>query len=118
MYPQSRDARRELGITYYQQHRQQQALDQFLALQAIDADDLTAHYNLSLLYRRLGDKEKAREQSALFATKKIDPGAPTYSLDFLRHHPEISIESVPWHMHTDEGVSTAAKPVVEPRGGN
>ena len=37
----------------------------------------------------------------MFANKRFDPGAPTYSLDFLRHHPEISNESVPWHMHTD-----------------
>jgi hypothetical protein len=49
----------------------------------------------------MGLKEKASEQAAMFATKQIDPGAPTYSLDFLRNHPEISNESVPWHMHTD-----------------
>jgi hypothetical protein len=49
----------------------------------------------------MGMKDKAKEQSAMFVTKKIDPGAPTYSLDFLRKHPEISIESVPWHVHTD-----------------
>jgi hypothetical protein len=54
-----------------------------------------------LLYRRAGMKEKAKEQSAKFVTKKIDPGAPTYSLDFLRKHPEISIESSPWHVHRD-----------------
>jgi tetratricopeptide (TPR) repeat protein len=100
-YPQSRDARRELGISYYQQRRPQEAMEQFEALQAIDPDDLTAHYNLALLYRRAGMKEKAKEQSAKFVTKKIDPGAPTYSLDFLRKHPEISIESVPWHVHKD-----------------
>jgi len=107
-FPQSRDARRELGVTYQQQHMQQQAMEQFLALQAIDADDLTAHYNLSLLYRRMGQKEKAREQAMLFAVKKVDPGAPTYSLDFLRHHPEISIESVPWHLHTDAPAQATA----------
>lgn len=100
-YPQSRDVRRELGISYYQQRRPQEALQQFEALQAIDPDDLTAHYNLALLYRRMGMKDKAREQSALFATKRVDPGAPTYSLDYLRRHPELSIESVPWHVHTD-----------------
>ena len=98
-YPQSRDARRELGISYYQQHNPEQALKQFEALQAIDPDDVSAHYNLAILYRRMGLKEKASEQAALFATKQIDPGAPTYSLDFLRKHPEISNESVPWHMH-------------------
>ena len=100
-FPQSRDARRELGISYYQQRRPQEAMEQFEALQAIDPDDLTAHYNLALLYRRMGMKDKAKEQSAMFVTKKVDPGAPTYSLDFLRKHPEISIESVPWHIHTD-----------------
>jgi tetratricopeptide (TPR) repeat protein len=105
-YPQSRDARRELGISYYQQHRYKDAREQFEALQAIDPDDLAAHYNLAVLYRRMGMKEKAAEQAALFGTKQVDPSAPTYSLDFLRKHPEISIESSPFHIHT--GIPGAA----------
>ncbi|MGA8027239.1 MAG: tetratricopeptide repeat protein, partial [Bryobacteraceae bacterium] len=91
-YPQSRDARRELGISYYQQHKPEEARAQFEALQAIDPDDLAAHYNLAVLYRRMGMRQRASEQAALFATKQVDPGAPTYSLDFLRKNPEISIE--------------------------
>lgn len=106
-YPESRDARRELGISYYQQHRYQESRAQFEALQTIDPDDLAAHYNLAVLYRRMGMKDKAAEQARLFATKQVDPGAPTYSLDYLRKHPEISIESVPWHMHTDLGPGVA-----------
>jgi tetratricopeptide (TPR) repeat protein len=101
LYPESRDARRELGITYYQRDEPKLAMEQFEALQAIDPDDLAAHYNLAILYRRAGMKDKAKRESAMFVTKKVDPGAPTYSLDFLRKHPEISTESVPWHMHTD-----------------
>ena len=101
MFPQSRDARRELGITYYQQKDEHAALEQFEALQKIDPDDLTAHYNLSILYRRMGMKEKAADQQAMFIDKKVDPGAPTYSLDYLRLHPEIANESVPWHVHSD-----------------
>ena len=101
-YPQARDPRRELGIAYYQQHTAiEEAREQFEALQKIDPDDLAAHYNLAVLYRRMGMKDKAAEQAALFPTKQVDPGAPTYSLEFLRKHPEISTESVPWHMHTD-----------------
>ena len=100
-FPKSRDAHRELGVTYYQQHMLQDAKTQFEALQAIDPDDVAAHYNLSILYNRMGMKKEAAQQAALFATKKIDPGAPNYSLNFLQKHPEISIESVPWHMHTD-----------------
>jgi tetratricopeptide (TPR) repeat protein len=101
MYPQSRDGRRELGISYYQQSETKLALEQFQALEAIDPDDLAAHYNLAILYRREGMKEKSRQEQVMFTTKKQDPGAPTYSLNFLRVHPEISTESVPWHMHTD-----------------
>ncbi len=109
-YPQARDPRRELGIAYYQRHDYDEAREQFEKLQAIDPDDLAAHYNLAVLYRRMGMKDKAAEQAAMFATKQVDPGAPTYSLEFLRKNPEISTESVPWHMHTDlshEQVETA-----------
>jgi len=102
-FPQARDPRRELGIAYYQRHSYPEAVEQFEALQKIDPDDLAAHYNLAVLYRRMGMKEKAAAQAALFATKQVDPGAPTYSLEFLRKHPEISTESVPWHKHTDGG---------------
>jgi tetratricopeptide (TPR) repeat protein len=102
-FPQARDPRRELGIAYYQRHSYPEAVEQFEALQKIDPDDLAAHYNLAVLYRRMGMKEKAAAQAALFATKQVDPGAPTYSLEFLRKHPEISTESVPWHIHTDGG---------------
>jgi Tfp pilus assembly protein PilF len=103
-YPQSRDARRELGISYYQQHRVEDAMGQFKALQAIDPDDLAAHYNLAILYRRVGMKTQAAEEAAQYAMKRIDPGAPTYSLEFLRKHPEISNESVPWHVHAEASV--------------
>ncbi len=107
-YPQSRDARRELGISYYQQHRSAEAVQQFQALQAIDPDDVAAHYNLAILYRRMGMKQKSAQEAALYTIKRIDPAAPTYSLDYLRRHPEISIESVPWHMHTDMPRATGA----------
>jgi hypothetical protein len=49
----------------------------------------------------MGMDDKAAEQTALFTNKKFDPGAPTYSLDFLLKHPEINTESVPWHVHSD-----------------
>jgi tetratricopeptide (TPR) repeat protein len=101
MFPQSRDARRELGITYYQKNDNPAALEQFEALQKIDPDDISAHYNLSILYRRMGKPKEAADQQAMFIDKKVDPGAPTYGLNYLREHPEISTESIPWHVHTD-----------------
>ena len=108
-FPESRDARRELGISYYQQHRVDDAMAQFKALQAIDPDDLAAHYNLAILYRRMGMKQEASAEAAQYAMKRIDPGAPTYSLDYLRKHPEISNESVPWHIHQESMTPTLAE---------
>jgi len=107
-FPYSRDARRELGISYYQQHRSDEAMLQFKALQRIDPDDLAAHYNLAVLYRRMGMKKQAADEAALYTIKRIDPGAPTYSLSFLRLHPEMNTESSPWHVHTDKPQTSAA----------
>lgn len=100
-YPQSRDARRELGISYFQQEMNAHAIEQFEALQALDPDDLSSHYNLSILYRRVGMVKEAKIQQSLFLTEKEDPSAPTYSLNYLEKHPEISNESIPWHVHTN-----------------
>jgi Flp pilus assembly protein TadD len=100
-FPRSRDAHRELGFSLYQQHRYDEARTEYETLQSIDPDDLAAHYVLSIVYRRLGMKEQAARESAAFADQKDDPTASTYALEFLRKHPEITSESVPWHTHND-----------------
>jgi tetratricopeptide (TPR) repeat protein len=98
-FPRSRDAHRELGFSFYQQHKYDLARTEYEAVQAIDPDDLAAHYNLAILYRRLGMKEKASEQAAYFADQKDDPTASVYALEYLRKHREVAQESVPWHVH-------------------
>ena len=100
-FPRSRDAHRELGFSLYQQHKYDEARTEYETLQTIDPDDLAAHYILSIVYRRLGMKEQAARESAAFADQKDDPTASTYALEFLRKHPEITSESVPWHTHSD-----------------
>jgi tetratricopeptide (TPR) repeat protein len=98
-YPRAKDALRELGFSYYQQHDYTQARDTYQRIQVIDPDDLAAHYQLAILYRRLGDKAKAAIESAKFADQKDDPTASEYALQFLRKHPEVASESVVWHTH-------------------
>jgi tetratricopeptide (TPR) repeat protein len=100
-YPLARDARRELGITYFQRDDDENALKQFEALEGIDPDDVAAHYNLAILYRRMGMKKQAEQEQALLLTEKVDTESLTTSLEFLRTHPDSSDESVPWHIHTD-----------------
>jgi tetratricopeptide (TPR) repeat protein len=98
-FPHSRDAHRELGFSFYQQHRYELARAEYEIVQSIDPDDLAAHYNLAILYRRLGLKDKAAIESAAFADQKDDPTASTFALEYLRKHREIAQESVPWHIH-------------------
>ena len=105
-FPRSKDAHRELGFSLYQEHKYKEALEQYQALQAIDPDDLAAHYNMSILSRRLGLKEQAAHEAAIFADQKDDPMASTFALEFLRKHNEIANESVPWHTHDLTGNAT------------
>ena len=98
-YPRSRDGLRELGFSYYQEHDYPAARSAYERLQAVDPDDLAAHYQLAILYRRLGDKARAAIESAKFADQKDDPTAGMYALQFLRSHPEVASESVVWHTH-------------------
>jgi tetratricopeptide (TPR) repeat protein len=110
-YPRSKDALRELGFSYYQQHDYNAALAAYKRLQAIDPDDLAAHYQLAILYRRTGDKPKAALESAKFADQKDDPTVSALALEFLRRHPETASESVTWHLHdlTGDPVKQPAK---------
>jgi tetratricopeptide (TPR) repeat protein len=98
-YPRFKDALRELGFSYYQQHDYPAAREAYERLQVIDPDDLAAHYQLAILYRRLGDKTRSAIESAKFADQKDDPTASEYALQFLRKHPEVASESVVWHTH-------------------
>jgi tetratricopeptide (TPR) repeat protein len=99
VFPRSRDAHRELGFSLYQQHKYAEALAEYEIVQSIDPDDLAAHYILAILYRRLGLKDKATQQAAIFADQKDDPSANSFALDYLRKHVEVASESVPWHTH-------------------
>jgi len=99
-FPRSRDAHRELGFSFYQQHKYQEARAEYETVQSIDPDDLAAHYILSIVYRRLGMKEDAAREAAEFADQKDDPTANVYALEYLREHPEVTSESVPWHIHS------------------
>jgi tetratricopeptide (TPR) repeat protein len=100
-FPRSRDAHRELGFSFYQQHKYDQARVEYETLQGIDPDDLAAHYILSIVYRRLGMADKASHEAAMFADQKDDPTASTFALEYLSRHPEVANETVPWHTHTD-----------------
>lgn len=65
----------------------------------IDPEDLGAHYNLMLVFRKLGMADEAKRHARIFAELKDDPSATPLANTFLRKHPEMSNESVYWHVH-------------------
>ena len=63
------------GKTDESQEYWRQAVEQFQKTLTIDSEQLTAHYNLQLLYRELGDKDKEAEHAALHQKYKPDDNA-------------------------------------------
>jgi hypothetical protein len=54
-------------------------------------------------------KDQAAREATAFADQKDDPTASTYALEYLRKHPEITSESVPWHIHSALNEESTAK---------
>jgi tetratricopeptide (TPR) repeat protein len=98
-FPRLRQARQELGYIYFLQKNYELARAEFEALQAINPDDLSAHYYLSILYSRLGLKDRAAIEGQLYADHRDDPAVTALSQEFLRANPDIAAELSPQHVH-------------------
>lgn len=98
-YPRDRMSLQQLGELCKIKRDYEGALECYSKILAIDPEDLGAHYNLMLVYRKLGRTEDAKREAKIFADLKDDPGALSLANQFLRKHPEMSNESVYWHVH-------------------
>ncbi len=98
-FPRDRLSLQQLGELCKIKHDYQAARECYERILAIDPEDLGAHYNLMLLFRKLGMKEEAKREGKTFAELKDDPSALPLANMFLRKHPEMSNESVFWHIH-------------------
>ena len=98
-FPRDRISLQQLGELCKIKRDYQGVLECFGKILAIDPEDLGAHYNLMLVYRKLGRTEDAKREAKIFADLKDDPGALALANQFLRKHPEMSNESVYWHVH-------------------
>ncbi len=99
VYPRDRVSLQQLGELCKIKRDYPGALECFDKVLLIDPEDLSAHYNLMLIYRKLGRTDDARREAKIFADLKDDPGALSLANQFLRRHPEMSNESVYWHIH-------------------
>ena len=98
-FPRDRMSLQQLGELCKIKRDYRGALECFGKILEIDPEDLGAHYNLMLVYRKLGRTDDAKREAKIFADLKDDPGALSLANQFLRKHPEMSNESVYWHVH-------------------
>jgi tetratricopeptide (TPR) repeat protein len=98
-YPRDRISLQQLGELCKIKRDYKGALECYEKILQIDPEDLGAHYNLMLVYRKLGRHDEAKREAKIFADLKDDPGALSIANQFLRRHPEMSNESVYWHVH-------------------
>jgi Tfp pilus assembly protein PilF len=98
-FPRDRITLQQLGELCKIKRDYKGAVDCYEKILAIDPEDLGAHYNLMLVYRKLGRNDDAKREARIFADLKDDPGALSLANHFLRKHPEMSNESVYWHVH-------------------
>jgi lipoprotein NlpI len=99
MFPRDRMSLQQLGELCKIKRDYDAALDCFQKILAIDPEDTGAHYNLMLIYRKVGRTDDAKREAKIFADLKDDPGALSLANQFLHKHPEMSNESVYWHVH-------------------
>lgn len=85
--PDERKNQLELAKNYYAQ------------VLAIDPEDVGAHYNLMIIYQKLGRRQEAKKEAVIFKDLKDDPGVTSLASNFLQTNWNIGNESLPFHTH-------------------
>lgn len=98
-YPRDRLSWQQLGELLKIKRDYTAARGAYEQILKIDPEDTGAHYNLMLIYRKLGMNEEARREAKIFADQKDDPAVTHIAAEFLRKNPQMSNESVFWHRH-------------------
>lgn len=108
-YPRDRQTLQQLGElakiksdTVAKEQRTAQleiAKNYYLQILAIDPEDVGSHYNLMILYQKLGMREEAKKEAVIFKDLKDDPQVTSLASNFLQANWSIGNESLPFHTH-------------------
>jgi tetratricopeptide (TPR) repeat protein/nitrate/TMAO reductase-like tetraheme cytochrome c subunit len=98
-YPRDRISLQQLGELMKIKRDYAAARGAYEQILQIDPEDTGSHYNLMLIYRKLGMIEDSRREAKIFADQKDDPAVTHIASEFLRKNPQMSNESVFWHIH-------------------
>ncbi len=76
---------------------------------AIDPEDAGAHYNLMIIYQKLGRRDEAKKEAVIFKDLKDDPSVTNIASNFLQTNWNIGNESLPFHTHDLQPFNVAAE---------
>jgi Tfp pilus assembly protein PilF len=98
----------QIGRLLFLQRKHHEAIAEFEKSLAVDPEDLTAHYNLMLCYRALGDTAAETREEALYTRFKADEASQALTGAYRRLNPEDNIERQPIHEHVSRFVTAPA----------
>jgi len=110
-YPRDKVVRNQIGRLLFLKRQHREAIAEFEESLRVDPEDVTAHYNLMLCYRALGDEAGEKRQEALYARFKADESAQALTGAYRRLNAEDNIERQPIHEHVSRFRESGATPV-------
>jgi Flp pilus assembly protein TadD len=99
LFPRDRVVQNQLGRVRYLDSRLSEAVPPFEAVLAIDPEDLMAHYNLMLVFRALGDTDRAEAHEQRYLRFKADEASQALARTYRSEDANVNRESQPIHEH-------------------
>ncbi|MGH9797695.1 MAG: tetratricopeptide repeat protein, partial [Candidatus Polarisedimenticolia bacterium] len=109
-FPRDRVVRNQIGRLLFLKRRYREAVAEFEKTLRVDPEDLTAHYNLMLCHRALGETELEKRAETLYVRFKADEDAQAITGDYRRLNPEDNLERQPIHEHAGDRFPGPASP--------
>ncbi|MBO6575872.1 MAG: tetratricopeptide repeat protein [Rhodothermales bacterium] len=98
-FPKDRVVQNQLGRVNYLDSELEQAVEAFERVLRIDPEDLMAHYNLMLVYRALGNAERAEQHEIRYLRFKDDEASQSIARAARAENAYINNEAQPIHDH-------------------
>jgi Tfp pilus assembly protein PilF len=98
-YPRDRLTLQQLGELAKIKRDYPAAKNYYGQVLAIDPEDSGAHYNMMLVYRKLGMKDDAAREEKIFADLKDDPRTTALAAEFLQNNPAVGRRSLPYYVN-------------------
>ena len=101
VFPDDREVRNQLGRVLFVEGRFKEAIPHFEHTLSIDPEDVSAHYNLSLCFKGVGNAEEARRHEKLYYRFKADETQTRIQGPYVLKNPWDNNEAQMIHEHGD-----------------